>query len=120
MFIFVLLLIITTFAQTQKIPPGLSNEKVYLIKYINNNNGLNGKYNFTYELSDGTKRYEEGFLQFPGTKYEAYSVQGYFVFVTDGNEYRVNYLADENGFQPQGAHVPRYNDIIRTPKRRQT
>lgn len=63
--------------------------------------------NCRYETSDGKAAEEQGQLKNVGTDNEAISVQGSFKYVgDDGVTYQVNYIADENGFQPQGAHLP--------------
>ncbi|XP_016933659.3 endocuticle structural protein SgAbd-6 isoform X2 [Drosophila suzukii] len=60
-----------------------------------------------FETSDGISREERATLKNPGTPEEAIAVQGSVNWVgPDGIHYKLNYLADENGFQPQGAHLP--------------
>lgn len=62
---------------------------------------------FSYETSDGQKAESDGQLKNIGTEQEALAVKGSFSYVgDDGVTYSVNYVADENGFQPQGAHLP--------------
>jgi len=62
---------------------------------------------YSFETSDGNKQDAQGELKNPGSEDEAISVKGSFSFVADdGQTYTVNYIADENGFQPQGAHLP--------------
>lgn len=52
-------------------------------------------------------RQEEAQLKNPGTENEAMSVRGSVTWVAaDGQTYTLNYVADENGFQPEGAHLP--------------
>ncbi|KRK01274.1 larval cuticle protein 65Ag1 [Drosophila yakuba] len=64
-------------------------------------------YKFGSELSDGTKKDEEGQLKNVGSEQEAIVVHGSYSYVADdGQTYTVTYVADENGFQPQGAHLP--------------
>ncbi|ALC43603.1 Lcp65Ag1 [Drosophila busckii] len=64
-------------------------------------------YSYGLETSDGTSKQEQGELKNVGTENEAIAVKGSFSFVAgDGQTYTVNYIADENGFQPQGAHLP--------------
>jgi Insect cuticle protein len=54
------------------------------------------------------KREEEAVLKNIGTENEALSVRGSFSFVgDDGQTYTVNFVADENGYQPEGAHLPK-------------
>ncbi|XP_061394842.1 larval cuticle protein 65Ag1-like [Musca vetustissima] len=64
-------------------------------------------YNFALETSDGKTHQEEGSLKDIGTENEAIVVRGSYSFIADdGQTYTVNYIADENGFQPEGAHLP--------------
>ncbi|EDW33403.1 GL15558 [Drosophila persimilis] len=65
------------------------------------------KYSFALETSDGTKKQEDGVLKNTGHEDEAIVVHGSYSFVgDDGVTYTVTYVADENGFQPSGAHLP--------------
>ncbi|XP_049866009.1 endocuticle structural protein SgAbd-6-like [Pectinophora gossypiella] len=76
-------------------------QDVQILRYDINNGGLDG-YNFAWELSDGSKQQETGQLKNQGTENEAIAVQGSYSWVgPDGVTYTVNYIADENGFQPQ-------------------
>lgn len=62
----------------------------------------------SYETSDGISRQETAQLKHAGTAEEAIAVQGSVKWVgPDGVHYKLNYLADENGFQPEGEHLPR-------------
>lgn len=65
-------------------------------------------YNFNFETSDGQKREEVGSIRYLGENEALLNVRGSYSFVgADGVEYLVNYVADENGFRPSGAHLPR-------------
>ncbi|XP_075162367.1 larval cuticle protein 65Ag1-like [Haematobia irritans] len=65
-------------------------------------------YKFAVETSDGKSHQEEGQLKDVGTDHEAIVVRGSFSYIgDDGQQYTVTYIADENGFQPEGAHLPR-------------
>ncbi|KAJ3653979.1 hypothetical protein Zmor_013197 [Zophobas morio] len=87
--------------------PQRDSKDAVIVKYESDNIGLDG-YNFAYETSDGTSAQEQGQLQNAGSENEAISVRGQFSFVgLDGQTYTVTYVADENGFQPQGAHIPK-------------
>lgn len=62
---------------------------------------------FRVETSDGFAKQESGKLINAGTENEAIAVTGSFSYTgPDGVVYTVTYVADENGFQPQGAHIP--------------
>ncbi|XP_015124275.1 larval cuticle protein LCP-17 [Diachasma alloeum] len=67
-----------------------------------------GSYNYNYETANGIKASEEGH---PGPVNEegapAVVAQGQFEYsAPDGTPIAVTYTANENGFQPQGAHLP--------------
>ncbi|XP_037940106.1 endocuticle structural protein SgAbd-6-like [Teleopsis dalmanni] len=80
--------------------------KATILRYDNENIGVDG-YNFGFETSDGVTRQEEAQLKNAGTENEAISVRGSVSWVApDGQTYTLNYIADENGFQPQGDHLP--------------
>jgi Insect cuticle protein len=62
----------------------------------------------SFETSDGTSRQEQAELKNVGTENEAISVKGSYSFVgDDGQTYTVDFIADENGYQPSGAHLPK-------------
>ncbi|XP_058122953.1 endocuticle structural glycoprotein ABD-5-like [Anopheles ziemanni] len=76
-----------------------------ILRFENENNGVDG-YKFAFETSDGQQRQEQGELKKVGEE-EALVVRGSYSFTADdGQVYTVNYVADENGFQPEGAHLP--------------
>ena len=66
-------------------------------------------YSFVSETSDGTFKTEEGKLKDIGTEHEAIVVHGSYSWVDEktGEKFTVNYVADENGYQPEGAHLPK-------------
>ncbi|XP_058976705.1 larval cuticle protein 65Ag1-like [Musca domestica] len=64
-------------------------------------------FQYAYATSDGVEAEAQGQLKNVGSEDEAIVVKGSYSFVADdGQTYTVNYVADENGFQPQGAHLP--------------
>ncbi|GBP03876.1 Larval cuticle protein 65Ag2 [Eumeta japonica] len=64
-------------------------------------------FQYAYETSDGASAHAQGQLKSLGKDESAIVVNGAYSFVADdGQTYSVNYVADENGFQPQGAHLP--------------
>nr|NP_477274.1 Lcp65Af [Drosophila melanogaster]AAB48465.1 cuticle protein DCP7 [Drosophila melanogaster]AAB88070.1 cuticle protein LCP65Af [Drosophila melanogaster]AAF50691.1 Lcp65Af [Drosophila melanogaster] len=64
-------------------------------------------FNYGYETSDGSSAQAAGQLKNVGTDEEALNVKGTYSFVADdGQTYSIAYTADENGYQPQGAHLP--------------
>ncbi|XP_070141855.1 endocuticle structural protein SgAbd-6 [Drosophila kikkawai] len=84
----------------------IATDSAQILRYENANTNSDG-YAFSFETSDGISREESATLKNPGTPEEAISVQGSVDWVgPDGVHYKLNYLADENGFQAQGDHLP--------------
>ncbi|SPP85128.1 larval cuticle protein 65Ag1 [Drosophila guanche] len=64
-------------------------------------------YSYAYETSDGSKQEQQATLKKLGPEEEALQVTGSYSYVgDDGQTYTVTYTANENGFQPQGEHIP--------------
>ncbi|XP_068143148.1 larval cuticle protein 65Ag1-like [Drosophila tropicalis] len=64
-------------------------------------------WNSAYETSNGIRAFEDGQAINAGTDHESIVVKGSYSFVADdGKTYTINYIADDNGFQPQGEHIP--------------
>ncbi|XP_067645792.1 larval cuticle protein 65Ag1-like [Eurosta solidaginis] len=63
-------------------------------------------YSYNVDTSDGSHHDESGHLENAGTEQEAIVAKGSYSFTDNGQTYTVTYVADENGFHPQGAHLP--------------
>lgn len=63
----------------------------------------------SYETSDGVTRQEQAELKtVAGSDTPVLAVRGTISWVApDGQTYTLNYVADENGYQPQGDHLPK-------------
>ncbi|KZR99743.1 Cuticular protein 65Av [Daphnia magna] len=81
------------------------------IEIISSNSEMNadGSYSFAFESEDGTKVQESGNQKQVGPKPEDIGTvsKGSYSFTTpDGVVLTVNWVADENGFQATGDHLP--------------
>lgn len=66
-----------------------------------------GSYQFSFETGNGISADEKGGLKNIGAEEPALQVQGQFQYPSeDGSNIQLSYIADENGFQPSGAHLP--------------
>ncbi|XP_022909082.1 endocuticle structural glycoprotein SgAbd-4-like [Onthophagus taurus] len=66
-----------------------------------------GSYQWSYETENGISANEQGQLKNVGGKEPGIDAQGGFQYTApDGTPIQLTYRADENGFQPQGAHLP--------------
>nr|XP_032510834.1 uncharacterized protein LOC116765490 [Danaus plexippus plexippus] len=67
-----------------------------------------GSYKWNYETGNGISAEESGYIKNLGIpEQETQSVQGQYKYTApDGQIIELQYVADENGFQPQGAHLP--------------
>ncbi|XP_037044866.1 endocuticle structural protein SgAbd-6-like [Bradysia coprophila] len=64
-------------------------------------------YKFEYEQSDGVSRSEEAIVKNVGTEQEALEVRGTITWTApDGQVFTLNFVSDENGYRPEGAHLP--------------
>ncbi|EEB15865.1 Endocuticle structural glycoprotein SgAbd-8, putative [Pediculus humanus corporis] len=81
--------------------------EVPILRYENSVNH-DGSYKWSYESGDGTQAEEQGQLKNAGNPdLEAQVAQGQVSFTSpEGVPVRLTYIADENGFQPQGDHLP--------------
>ncbi|KAJ3627022.1 hypothetical protein MTP99_014430 [Tenebrio molitor] len=82
------------------------NAKIGIIRFDSDNPG-DGSYKYSYETENRITHEESGQLKNPGSDNEINSVQGQFSYTgDDGATYSISYTADENGFRPEGAHLP--------------
>merc|ERR1711972_1237623 len=68
-----------------------------------------GKYSYNFEGANGIKLSEQGEQKHFGDKLEeGYGsvARGSYSYELEGVTYTINWVADENGFQPTGAHLP--------------
>ncbi|KAL7293076.1 hypothetical protein TKK_0013520 [Trichogramma kaykai] len=112
-FAFVALLAVAS-ALPQLHKRGAPAQEVQLVKELASNNDGLGKYQFAYELSDGQRREESADVQVvrearSGEETVLLRQTGSFSYVSpdDGKTYSVKYVADENGFQAVGEHIPK-------------
>ena len=85
-------------------------QQVYVVGEIPSTNIGLGNYEFGYELSDGQRRQERAEFIPGGLEEEGIlRVSGSYSYFNpfDGQTYTVDYVADENGFHPSGAHLPK-------------
>lgn len=70
-----------------------------ILRYENQNDGET--FSYAFETSNGISAEESGVAT------NGVQAQGGFAYTgDDGQEYRITYTADENGYQPQGDHLP--------------
>ncbi|XP_053603469.1 flexible cuticle protein 12-like [Plodia interpunctella] len=83
-----------------------NDREASVLRYDNNNIGVDG-FNYAYETSNGISSQAQAQLKNANSENPALEVRGQFAYTgPDGVVYTVTYVADENGFQPQGAHLP--------------
>jgi hypothetical protein len=84
-----------------------TNEPIPIVKQEQEVN-FDGSYRSSYETGNGISASEQGALKNAGNpETEANEVSGSFTYTgDDGVVYTIQYIANENGFQPQGAHLP--------------
>ncbi|XP_076640720.1 endocuticle structural protein SgAbd-6-like [Halictus rubicundus] len=89
--------------------PAVQQPQVELVQETPSDNIGLGNYNYGFQLSDGSFKQETAELVNGGTDGQFLKVQGSYSFVDPATNvaYTVKYVADENGFHPEGEHLGR-------------
>lgn len=83
-----------------------ADRNAVVLRLDNDNIGLDA-YSYGYETSNGIQQQETGQINQISKDESELTVRGSYTYRgPDGIVYTVNYIADRNGFQPQGAHIP--------------
>ncbi|XP_037093489.1 cuticle protein CP14.6-like [Pollicipes pollicipes] len=84
----------------------LPEDRASTIVRTTDRRATDGGYDFGFETSNGMAVQQSGVID-PATG--ALSVYGVYEYLdpATGQVFRVQYIADENGFQPQGEHLVR-------------
>nr|XP_003701847.1 PREDICTED: larval cuticle protein LCP-17-like [Megachile rotundata] len=78
-----------------------------IVAYTADGPNPDGSYAFSYETANGIKASEHGQLKQLNDTNSVVVVEGSYSYsVADGNPVVLSYVADENGFQPKGEHLP--------------
>ncbi|KAJ8927278.1 hypothetical protein NQ314_011743 [Rhamnusium bicolor] len=70
----------------------------------------NGNFHWSFEAGDGSKSEQDG--TFDGEATEEVVHGSYEYTGNDGKTYKVSYVADAGGFQPEGEHIPQVPPLI--------
>ncbi|KAK5646159.1 hypothetical protein RI129_004623 [Pyrocoelia pectoralis] len=92
----------------QRLPYQYTNLNQVPILKLSYEPNPDGSYVYHYETGHGISAQQRGYLKNPGNpQTEAQVMEGSYSYVgPDGIQYTVTYLADENGYRAQGAHLP--------------
>lgn len=85
-----------------------TSEPIAILRQDQDGPNPDGSYSWRYEAANGIQAQEEGNLVASKQSNEqALSAQGSYSYTADdGTPIQVSYTANEEGFQPQGAHLP--------------
>lgn len=93
--------------------PADNTSPIPVVKQALDGPNPDGSYSYSYETGNGIQAEENGQLTHQGTDQEGIEAQGSYSYTDDnGQVYQVTYVANENGFQPQGAHLPTIPPLI--------
>lgn len=82
-----------------------SAEPIKILRYDSEINH-DGSYQYAFETENGIVAEEKGALKDVGAEEPALQVEGQFKYPGDDGDIQLTYIANENGYQPQGAHLP--------------
>ncbi|XP_018334185.1 endocuticle structural glycoprotein SgAbd-2-like [Agrilus planipennis] len=92
------LLVAVTIAFPQKDVP--------IVRYESEGPNPDGSWRWSYEAGNGISAQEQGLIKGAGDE-AGPEAQGSFQFTApEGEQIALQYIANEEGFQPQGAHLP--------------
>ncbi|XP_053666563.1 probable serine/threonine-protein kinase yakA [Anopheles marshallii] len=93
---------------SQRLQQPFPNRPFVPITSYSNDVSYDGSYSYAYTTGDGQQQQAQGYLKNAGLKdLEAQSVQGSYSYTSpEGQLITVTYIADENGFRAEGAHLP--------------
>ncbi|XP_076270266.1 endocuticle structural glycoprotein SgAbd-2-like [Rhynchophorus ferrugineus] len=94
--------------QQQQYQQSLNSKAVVPIVSESNELNPDGSFSYSYVSGDGSQAQAQGYLKNPGQKdAEAEVIQGSYSYTApDGTPITVTWVADENGFRAEGAHLP--------------
>ncbi|KAF0308937.1 Endocuticle structural glycoprotein ABD-4 [Amphibalanus amphitrite] len=81
-------------------------------RIVNYQSGIDedGSYDAEYETTNGIRAKEDG-ISYPGNLPNTgnYVMSGTYSYTWEGKTYTVTWTADENGFHPEGDHLPDFS-----------
>lgn len=87
--------------------PPTKDEPIPVLAYNFDGPNPDGTYSYSYETGNGIQAQEQGQLDKIAQDEDVLRVAGSFSYPDpDGNPISISYVADENGFQPKGDHLP--------------
>ncbi|XP_050343785.1 flexible cuticle protein 12-like [Nymphalis io] len=100
-------IVLALFVAAAVAAPATPDGDAKIVRYDSDNIGID-RYAYQVETSNGISQSENGQLNNVGTENEALEVRGQYSYTgPDGVVYAVTYIANENGFQAEGAHLPK-------------
>ncbi|XP_032510810.1 endocuticle structural glycoprotein ABD-4-like [Danaus plexippus] len=85
------------------------NDQIPIIRFETDGPNVDGSYKWLYETGNEINAEESGYVKNfgKGEGQEIQVAEGRFSYkAPDGSPIALTYIADENGFQPQGSHLP--------------
>ena len=88
-------------------PADQFSEPIPILRKSEEGPNPDGSYAWSYETGNGIRAEEQGQQKQLSDKESGTSASGSYSYTADdGTPISLTYTADENGFQPQGAHLP--------------